>query len=557
VTVNDGNGGANYSVHYVDRPVGSITPRMLSLDGAKAVTRSYDGTVSATLDGSSLAGVIAGDEVAWSGSGTFSDKNVGSGKAVSFTNIGLSGLDARNYALNATSTSGTGSITPAALALTSASFTKVYDGTTALSVASGGSFALQGVIGTEQVGVSLAGNVSARFEDKNAGTDKAVIVQGTPQLTGADAGNYTLANASGTGFTARGTITPAPLLTVIGAIGVDRVYDGSVNGTATTTGVTIGGVLAGDSVTGASSAKGTFADKNVGFFKTLTLTEATLTGPDAGNYALKPGSSIAYATVTPKQLAMEPWGADGPRFYVFSPISLLESWIKIYPNDYVLQLRSKYYDGSSLGQLTLSASLKEALILLFPSKYSYYQQVVGILPGDNISYDGSRIGGRFSDAGGNVATSSAPGTYGYVALTVGLGGADSGNYIAPVFRVLPTYQAPGANTIYAVTLPTPPVAPVQALNASLGKAQTVQTQAGTQTQTTINYTPPASGAFSVAVGAFNWVSGPDGAALPSGVRYDIFTGRVIVDAGVVLKEPLVVEMVDAKGSRKRYELVPG
>ena len=72
-SVNDGNGGNNYTVTFVNNTTGSITPRPITVT-AVASTKTYDGTTSSTamptITGGSL---VAGDTAAFSE--TFDNKN--------------------------------------------------------------------------------------------------------------------------------------------------------------------------------------------------------------------------------------------------------------------------------------------------------------------------------------------------------------------------------------------------------------------------------------------------------------------------------------------------
>lgn len=88
--------------------VGSLTvlPKVLNNNlGIQSIEKVYDGSTSITGLGLSfdrnLAGVVGVDQVALSGSGSFVDRHVGVNKAVSLS-MGLSGLDANNYALTTT-----------------------------------------------------------------------------------------------------------------------------------------------------------------------------------------------------------------------------------------------------------------------------------------------------------------------------------------------------------------------------------------------------------------------------------------------------------------------
>jgi uncharacterized repeat protein (TIGR02543 family)/LPXTG-motif cell wall-anchored protein len=95
-----------------------ITPKGLTISGTKVeATKTYDGTTAATItDPGQLSGVISGDTVTLSqGTAAYTDKNVGTGKTVSFTGFTLTGADARNYQLSAQPADATADITKATL----------------------------------------------------------------------------------------------------------------------------------------------------------------------------------------------------------------------------------------------------------------------------------------------------------------------------------------------------------------------------------------------------------------------------------------------------------
>lgn len=93
-------------------------------------------------------------------------------------------------------------------------------------------------------------------------------------------------------------ITPQPITGTFTA--ANKVYDGTT--AATVTGRSLVGALTGDDVE-LSGGTATFADKNVGTGKTVTLSGATLSGADAGNYSL---TSVAPTTadITPASLTI-------------------------------------------------------------------------------------------------------------------------------------------------------------------------------------------------------------------------------------------------------------
>src|SRR5206468_4387521 len=120
----------------------------------------------------------------------FADKSVGSGKTVSVSGSSVTGTDAGNYTVNTTATT-TANITPATVTGSITANNKIYDGTTAATIANR---TLSGVVGSEDV--SLVGG-TASFADKTAGNGKTVNATGL-SLSGADKGNYQLTSTSAT-----------------------------------------------------------------------------------------------------------------------------------------------------------------------------------------------------------------------------------------------------------------------------------------------------------------------------------------------------------------------
>ena len=162
---------------------------------------------------------------------------------------------------------------------------KEYDGNTSATVLTR---SLSGVVGTDDV--SLTGG-TATFADKNVGVGKTVTLTGAT-LGGADAGNYTLASVS----TTTANITAKALTGSFTAN--NKQYDGTNAATVATR--SLSGVVGTETVT-LNGGTATFADKNVGNGKTVTLTGATLGGADAGNYTLA-SVSTATADITAKAL---------------------------------------------------------------------------------------------------------------------------------------------------------------------------------------------------------------------------------------------------------------
>jgi hypothetical protein len=160
---------------------------------------------------------------------------------------------------------------------------KVYDGTTSASVLTR---SLAGALGTDNV--ALNGG-TASFANKNVGNSKTVTLSGA-MLAGTDASNYALDSVA----TATANIAP---LHITGSFTADnKSYDGNTAATVLTR--SLSGSLGADTVSLTGGAA-TFANKNVGTAKVVTLSGAGLAGADAANYLL---DSVATTTanITPK-----------------------------------------------------------------------------------------------------------------------------------------------------------------------------------------------------------------------------------------------------------------
>jgi len=271
------NGGlsSNYNALSTTGSSINITKANLAVTGLSANGKTYDTSAIATLTGTAAVTALGTDSITLGGTatGSFANKNVGTNKAVTVTGNTLSGLDAGNYNL-VQQTGITATITKADLAMTGlAASSKTYDAGTVATLT--GTAAVT-ALGTDSV--TLGGTASGSFANKNVGTGKAVTVTGNT-LTGTDAGNYNLVQQ--TGLSA--DISKADLA-VTGLSASSKTYDAGT--VATLTGTAAVTALGTDSVTLGGTASGSFANKNVGTGKAVTVTGNTLSGLDAGNYNL-------------------------------------------------------------------------------------------------------------------------------------------------------------------------------------------------------------------------------------------------------------------------------
>ena len=311
-----GADAVNYSlVNPTGNTTGSITPRAVSVSYLGG-SRVYDGSASAPVS-ATAAGFIGGDDISvgqtavFTGSGA---KNVGNNKAVAISGITLGGADALNYALTGTTALTTASVTPRPLRIEGFSGVvatdRVYDGSTAVAVSVLGSGTIAANAADVVPGDDLSvvapptGTSAGTMADKNAGSNKPVIVSGVT-LSGADAGNYAVAAATGVTV----NIAPKPLTAAYAA--ASRVYDGTDLATISGSSADI---VAGDLLTIAGN--GLFAGpggKNFGIGKTVTVTGGSLGGADAANYSLLNTSASLSADITPRTVTANYTG--GSRVY--------------------------------------------------------------------------------------------------------------------------------------------------------------------------------------------------------------------------------------------------
>ena len=100
----------------------TIGPREVTVSGITAENKAYDGGTDATVDasGATFAGIVSGDTLTITATGTFADADADNGKTVNLTLGTLSGASVGNYKLAATGnqTTTTADITPRDLIVT-------------------------------------------------------------------------------------------------------------------------------------------------------------------------------------------------------------------------------------------------------------------------------------------------------------------------------------------------------------------------------------------------------------------------------------------------------
>jgi uncharacterized protein YfiM (DUF2279 family) len=244
----------------------------LAVTNLLALDKIYDGTTNVTLDATNagLTGVLNSDDVTLVTSNAvayFGDKNVGTNKPVTVTSLVLGGGAAANYTL-ANPTNLTANVSAAELTVSGVTAVdKVYDST--VNAQLNGVATLNGAVSGDDVSL-IMNNTSAAFANPNVGVAIPVTVSGY-ELTGADAGNYTLTQPAD--LTANIT---AATLTITATANI-KVYDGTISAAAVPT---VSGLQGSDTVTGLAE---TYDTQNAGTGKTLNVSAFTINDGNSGN----------------------------------------------------------------------------------------------------------------------------------------------------------------------------------------------------------------------------------------------------------------------------------
>jgi len=298
-----------------------ITVKEITINGAAVeASRIYDGTTDAKITNAGAPSVNYDGEnlkVA-AGKAAYDNKNVGKGKAVTFTGFALEGDAAANYKLTAQPEAVTADITVKEIKIvdTAVEASKVYDGSTDAKITEKGTF--DGLIDGDKVDIITG---KAAYDDKNVGNGKTVAFYEFA-LSGDDAANYVLAAqpASTTASISAKELTIADLKVK------DKQYDGKntaeIDGTPALVGVVDGDVLT------LINGVPTFDSVKIGKNIAISFTAFTLSGDrvTVGNYTLTQPSGITANIVE--------YVADGSEYSVNS-----HDWIN---KDFVITAKEGY-----------------------------------------------------------------------------------------------------------------------------------------------------------------------------------------------------------------------
>jgi trimeric autotransporter adhesin len=278
-SINDGNGGNNYSVTFLATTNGVIDPTPITVTAAPD-NKPYDGTTGSTGVPVVAGAIASGDTPSFTQA--FDNRNAGAGKTLIPAGSIDDGAGGSSYAVSFVSSTA-GTITAQPITVTAVPDHKEYDGTTASAA-----------VPTLTAGSLISPDTAVwteAFSDKTAGAGKTLIPGGVV-ADGNGGNNYVVTFVNNTG----GVIS-AKALTVTGITASDKAYDGTLTATLNTAGAALNGLAALDVVNlDTTGATGAFTDPNVGSGKTVLVSGLTIEGADAGNYTLTQPATTANIT---------------------------------------------------------------------------------------------------------------------------------------------------------------------------------------------------------------------------------------------------------------------
>jgi hypothetical protein len=224
----------NYTVSQPTGITANITVKELTVSGAIASNKVYNGSTVATITGATLNGVISPDEVTVNGGGAFADANVANGITVTSA-LSLSGADVENYSL--TQPSGltanitkadqtiTALTTPITKILSDVSYSAATSASSGLTVTYSSNNELVAIVNSSTGLVTIVGTGTATITASQAGNSnynaatsvtQALTVNANPIITATPTSLAAFTTTSGTASTPQGfTVTGSNLLSLI------------------------------------------------------------------------------------------------------------------------------------------------------------------------------------------------------------------------------------------------------------------------------------------------------------------------------------------------------
>ena len=253
-TVNDGNGGNNYTVTFVNDTTGVINARALTVT-AVSDTKAYDGTTSSSGAPTITSGALAAGDSA-NFTQTFDTQNAGTGKTLTPAGSVTDGNSGNNYSVTLVAVT-TGTITQAGQTITVTTHAPAQ-------AQYNKSFTVAATGGSSSQSVAIAGSGACTGSGNDSTTILMTSSTGTCTVTYTQAGNTNYAAATQVIET---TAAQA-------ALAVSTLADGSVANNATLN-IVGSALVSGGSVTVTVNAAPVTINADGTFSSVMTLTTGT------------------------------------------------------------------------------------------------------------------------------------------------------------------------------------------------------------------------------------------------------------------------------------------
>lgn len=212
-----------------------IKKKAIVISGITAADKVYDGTASATVNTTNaiFGGIVTGDVLTISVSGTFENANVGNAKTVNLTGLTLGGASIANYELanSGQQTTTTATISRKAVTITAANQTVDLNGS--IETGAGQATLANAVTGHVLTAITLTADTTNATTNGVIVASAATIQNGSVDVTA----NYDITYVNGVL-----TVLPA-VITGVSAANVTVTYDGEGHG------ITVTGMPEGTTVT--------------------------------------------------------------------------------------------------------------------------------------------------------------------------------------------------------------------------------------------------------------------------------------------------------------------
>eukprot|EP01041_Mallomonas_annulata_P014301 gene14301-30429_t len=272
------------------RPLGDEITGGLKIDPVSLVVTSsdlhrvYDGTTQANAAQAVVVnGQLFGTDILSGGSFAFTDRDAGTGKTVTVSGVTVDdGNNGANYTLSQVNNT-TSTITAAPLQIAADAAHKTYDGTT-------NAHSSWQLVGGTLHGTDSIGSVTLVYDNRHAGTGKALNLQSAVVSDGNNGANYALSLIPNLAS----SITAAPLQ--IAPDAAHKAFDGTTDA-STTWRIGSGTVFAGDSV---DDVVVRYYSPDVGVNKRLNLTSVAVNDGNSGaNYQVSLADNAASSIALP------------------------------------------------------------------------------------------------------------------------------------------------------------------------------------------------------------------------------------------------------------------